>query len=69
MGDITEKHLNTVTIQTLHFILYRDDALDFLRNSDQMKRIFTDHLNNVHENLTWKVEYAKEGGYLIFGSC
>ena len=28
MGDVTEKHLNTITIQTLHFILYRDDALD-----------------------------------------
>ena len=64
MGDVTEKHLNTITIQTLHFILYRDDALDLLPNGDQMKRILTDHLNNLHENLTWTVEYAKEGGYL-----
>ena len=34
MGDVTEKHLNTITIQTLHFILYRDDALDLLPNGD-----------------------------------
>ena len=52
MGDVTEKHLNTITIQTLHFILYHDDALDLLPNGDQMKRILTDHLKNLHENLT-----------------
>ena len=64
MGDITEKHLNTVTIQTLHFILYRDDVLDFLTNGDQSKQNLIDHLNNLHPNLTWTVECKKEGGYL-----
>ena len=64
MGDITEKHLNTTTIQTLHFIIYRDDVLDILTDGIHMKRILVDHLNNLHPNLTWTVECAKEGGYL-----
>ena len=64
LGDITEKHLDTPTIQTLHFIIYRDDTLDFLRNVDQMKQNLIDHLNNLHPNLTWTVNCEKQGAYL-----
>ena len=64
MGDITQKHVDTCPVNTLHFKLYRDDGLDLLLNGDQEKRILKDHLNNLHPNLTWTVECAKEGGYL-----
>ena len=64
MGDITQKHLDTCPVDTLHFKLYRDDGLDILTNGPQERRILLDHLNNLHPNLTWTVECAKEGGYL-----
>ena len=64
MGDITQKHLDTYPLSSLHFHLYRDDGIDLLMNGDQQRRILEDHLNNLHENLTWTVECVKEGGYL-----
>ena len=64
MGDITEHHINTCTIDTLNFHLYRDDGIDVVLNGDEDKRRLEDHLNNLHPNLTWTVEIAKEGGYL-----
>ena len=64
MGDITEKHLDTCPIETLHFLLYRDDGLDWLRNGEQEIRILKDHLNNLHPNLSWTLSHGKEGGYL-----
>ena len=64
MGDITQKHLDNYPLNSLNFHLYRDDAIDFLENGDQEKRILEDHLNNLHENLTWTVDCVKEGGYL-----
>ena len=64
MGDITQKHLDTCPVDTLHFSLYRDDGLDMLLNGLVEKRILEDHLNQLHPNLTWSVECAKEGGYL-----
>merc|ERR1711923_40916 len=39
MGDITQKHLDTCPVQTLHFVLYRDDGFDLLRNGEQEIRI------------------------------
>ena len=64
MGDITQQHLDTCPVDTLHFTLYRDDAWDILLNGDQELRIFKDHMNNLHPNLTWTVECGSEGGYL-----
>ena len=64
MGDITQKHLDTNPLNSLHFSLYRDDGFDILMNGEQEKRILKDHLDNLHPNLTWTVEVAKEGGYL-----
>ena len=64
MGDITQKHLDSNPVNSLHFMLYRDDGWDVLLNGDQDKRILEDHLNNLHTNLTWTLECVKEGGYL-----
>ena len=64
MGDITQKHLDTCPVDTLHFNLYRDDGWDILTNGPQERRILEDHLDSLHPNLTWTVECAKEGGYL-----
>ena len=64
MGDITQKHLDTCPVDTLHFNLYRDDGWDTLTNVPQERRILEDHLDSLHPNLTWTVECAKEGGYL-----
>ena len=64
MGDITQKHLDTCPVDTLHFSLYRDDGLDFMSGDEEKKEALKNHLNNLHPNLTWTVECAKETGYL-----
>ena len=64
MGDITQQHVDTCPADTLHFTLYRDDGLDVLLNGEEELRIFKDHMNNLHPNLTWTMECGKEGGYL-----
>ena len=64
MGEITQKHLDSNPVDTLHFMLYHDDAKDYLLKGDRQKQMLLDHLNNLHPNLTWTVECAKEGGYL-----
>ena len=64
VGDITQKHLDTNTVRTLHFIVYRDDVATLLLNGIIDKQQLEDQLNNLHPNLTWTVECAKEGGYL-----
>ena len=66
MGDITVKHLDTCPLETLHFLLSRDDDLDWLRNGEQKIRILQDHLNNLHPNLSWTLSFGKEGGYLAY---
>ena len=35
MGDITEHHVNTSPVNTLHFSLYRDDGMDILPNGGE----------------------------------
>ena len=64
MGDITQKHLDTCPVETLHFLLYRDDGLDVLLNGDDDLQLLEDHLNNIHPNLTWTLGHGREGGYL-----
>ena len=56
LGDITQKHLDTYPLESLHFSIYRDDGLDFLMNGQQEKRILHDHLNSLHPNLDWTLE-------------
>ena len=65
MGNITVKHLDTCPLETLHFILYRDDGLDQLRNGKQEIRILQDHLNNLHPNLSWTLSFGKEDLWLM----
>ena len=52
MGDITQKHLDTCPVDTLHFSLYRDDGLDFMSGDEEKKEALKNHLNNLHPNLT-----------------
>ena len=43
LGDVTQLHLDTYALDTLHFSLYQDDGLDFLVKGQQEKRILKDH--------------------------
>ena len=63
-GCVTEKHITTCPVDTLHFMLYCDDAVDILLNGQQELRIFQDHLDNLHPNLKWTIKSGPEGGYL-----
>ena len=64
MGVVTQTHVDTCPVDTLHLTLYRDDALDVLLNGEQDLDAFKVHLNNLHPNLNWTVECGTEGGYL-----
>ena len=64
MGDIAQMHVDTCPVDTLHFILYRDDGLDVLLNGEQDLQALHDHMNSLHPNLTWTVKCGREGGYL-----
>ena len=64
MGDVTQKHIDTCPVETLHFTLYRDDGWDILINGEQDLAAFEEHLNNLHQNLQWTVKCGREGGYL-----
>ena len=35
MGEVTQRHLETCPVDTLHFTLYSDDGLDILINGEQ----------------------------------
>ena len=35
MGDVTEHHLDTSPVDTLHFTVYRDDTFDVLLHDDE----------------------------------
>ena len=60
MGDVTQKHIDTCPVDTLHFTLYRDDGLDVLLNGEQDIGTFQEHLNNLHQNLQWTVKCGRE---------
>ena len=65
MGEITQKHLDDCPVDTLHFTLYRDDGLDILLNGEEEEiRRLKEHMDSLHPNLSWTMEYGKEGGYL-----
>ena len=64
MGDVTQKHIDTCPVETLHFTLYRDDGWDILINGEQDLAAFEEHLNNLQQNLQWTVKCGREGGYL-----
>ena len=58
MGDITQMHVDICPVDTLHFMLYRDDGLDILLNGEQL---FKDHMNSLHPNLSWAAKCGQEG--------
>ena len=64
MGKLTEKHIETNTVNTLQFSLYRDDGLDMLLSGEEELEQLKTQLNSLHPNITWTVELVKEGGYL-----
>jgi hypothetical protein len=64
MGEVTQKHIDTCPVETLHFTLYIDDGLDVLLNGEQDLDAFVEHLNSLHQNLQWTVKCGREGGYL-----
>ena len=51
-------------MDTLQVQLYRNDAFYILMNGKDDLKVFKDHLNGLHPNLTWTVECGSEGGYL-----
>ena len=64
MGACHVCDLSDIWIDTLFFTIYRDDGLDILMNGEEEIRIMKEHMNNLHPNLSWTMEFGKEGGYL-----
>ena len=64
IGSLTEKHLRTCPVETLHFSIYRDDGLDILINGEEDLPILKEHFDNLHPNLKWEFNQGKEGAYL-----
>ena len=64
MGDIVQLHVDTCPVETLNFSIYRDDGLDVLEKGEKDLRKFENHLENLHENLSFDVRSGKEGEYL-----
>ena len=63
IGDVMEKHINTCPVETLDPSIYRDDMFDVLKQQEDLQQ-FKDHLESIHDNLTFDVRSGKEGEYL-----
>jgi hypothetical protein len=64
IGSITEKHLQTCPVETVHFSIYRDDGLDILPGGEEDLSALVQHFNSLHPNLEWEFKHGKEGAYL-----
>ena len=64
VGDIIKKHIETNTIDSVLFKIYRDDGLDILCKGTQDEQAFKEHMNALHGNIEWDINVASEGGYL-----
>ena len=64
IGSITEKHLQTCPVETVHFSIYRDDGLDILPGGEDDLPALVQHFDGLHQNLNWDFKYVKEGEYL-----
>ena len=64
IGSLTEKHLQTCPVETLHFSIYRDDGLDILPGGEEDLPALVQHFNSLHQNLSWEFNHGKEGAYL-----
>jgi hypothetical protein len=60
IGSITEKHLQTCPVETVHFSIYRDDGLDILSWGERDLPDLVQHLKSLHPNLAqpWKGVYV-----------
>ena len=64
VGQIVEKHVNTCSVETVHFSIYRDDGLDILIKGEKDLEQFENRLNNLHPNLSFETINGKEGPHL-----
>ena len=64
IGSITDKHLQTSPVETVHFSIYSDDGLDILPGGENDLPSLVQHFNNLHPNLEWEFNHGKEGAYL-----
>jgi hypothetical protein len=64
IGSITEKHLQTCPVETVHFSIYRDDGLDILPGGENDLPALVQHFDSLHPNLDWEFKHGKEGAYL-----
>ena len=64
VGDLTQKHVDNCPVETLKFTIYRDDALDILKNGARDIETYKAHLNSLHPNIEFDVRHGKEGEHL-----
>ena len=64
MGKVTEKHVQTNPVESLHFNIYRDDGADWLVNGEEDIPTLKEHFDQLHENLKWEFKTGREGSYL-----
>ena len=64
IGSITDKHLQTCPVETLHFSFYRDDGLDILPKGEDDLPTLKEHFDSLHTNLKWEFTHGREGAYL-----
>ena len=64
IGSITEKHLQTCPVETIHFSIYRDDGLDVLPGGEADLPALVQHFSTLHTNLDWEFKSGKDGAYL-----
>ena len=57
-------HLRTSNVDSVFFSIYRDDALDILKNGKVDHPALRQELDSLHPNVKWDVTCEKEGGYL-----
>ena len=64
IGSLTDKHLRTCPVETLHFSIYRDDAFDSLPNGEEDLAGLIEHYDSLHRNIDWEFNHGKEGAFL-----
>ena len=64
VGDLTQKHLDTCTVDTLQFSIYSDDGFDILINGSEDVQEYEEHLNNLHPNIKFDIRHGREGEHL-----
>ena len=60
MGDIVHLHVDTCPVDTLSFSIYQDDGLDVFTKFEKDLTKFQNHLENLHENLSFDLRYGRK---------